>query len=56
MCGGIKTLTFGPRCDSLTTDVKSSHTHMNKTRQVKRTQMVATGRFTIRAFVTFSDC
>jgi len=31
-------------------------THTSKTRQVKRTQMVATARFTIRAFVTFSDC
>jgi len=27
-----------------------------KTRQVKRIQMVATGRFTIRAFVTSSNC
>ena len=31
-------------------------THTSKTRQVKRIQMVATGRFTIRAFVTFSNC
>ena len=31
-------------------------THTTKTRQVKRTQMVATAGFTIRVFVTFSDC
>jgi len=31
-------------------------THTSKTRQVKCTQMVATGRFTIHAFVTFSNC
>jgi len=31
-------------------------THTNKTRQVKRTQMVATARFTICAFVAFSHC
>jgi len=35
--------------------VKISNTR-GKTRQVKRTQMVATVRFTIRVFVTFSDC
>ena len=29
--------------------------HTSKTRQVKRTQMVATARFTISVFVTFSD-
>jgi len=31
-------------------------THTSKTRQVKRTQMVVTVRFTIRVFLTFSDC
>jgi len=31
-------------------------THTSKTRQVKRTQMFATARFTIRVFVTFPDC
>jgi len=30
-------------------------THTSKTRQVKLTHMAATGRFTIVAFVTFSD-
>jgi len=31
-------------------------THTSKTRHVKRTQMVVTVRFTIRVFLTFSDC
>jgi len=31
-------------------------THTSKTHQVKRTQMVANARFTIRAFATFSVC
>ena len=31
-------------------------THTSKERQVQRTPMVATARFTIRVFVTFSDC
>jgi len=35
----------------LTTNVNLTHT--SKTRQVKRTQMVACGRFTVRAFVIF---
>jgi len=30
--------------------------HTSKARQVKRTQMVPTARFTIRVFATFSDC
>jgi len=33
----------------------SSLIHRSKTRQVKRTQMVVTVRFTIRVFLTFSD-
>jgi len=37
-----------PRCKNLT--------HMSKTRQAKRTQMVATAMFTIHMFVTFPDC
>ena len=31
-------------------------THTRKSRQVQRTQMVATARFTILVLVTFSDC
>ena len=30
-------------------------THTSKTRQVKRTQLVATTKFTIRVFVTYSN-
>jgi len=65
MCGGIKTLStkaWGTLCDWLTTAIKVSHicaknlTNTSKTRQVKHTQMVATARFTIRVFGTFSDC
>jgi len=41
----------GPRCHSLTTAVKISH--MSTTRQIKRTQMVATPSFAIRVFVMF---
>jgi len=57
MCGGIKTL----KHNVWTTLRLAYHgckylTHTSKTRQVKRTHMAATGRFTIRAFVTFSDC
>jgi len=31
-------------------------TRTSKTRQVKRTQMAATAKFTIRVFVTLLDC
>jgi len=57
MCGGIKTLKHNVwttlwlayyGCKNLS--------HTSKTGQVKRTQMVAAGRFTIRVFITFSDC
>ena len=57
MCGGIKTLKHNVKtmlriayhsCKNLT--------HTSKTRQVKRTQMVATARITIRVFVTLSYC
>jgi len=34
----------------------TNRTHTTKKRQVKRTEMVATGRFTIHAFVTFWNC
>ena len=57
MCGGIKTLKHNMR----TTLQLAYHsgcknlTHTSKTRQVKRTQMVVTVRFTIRVFLTFSD-
>jgi len=57
MCGGIKTL----KHNVWTTLRLAYHgcknlTDTSKIRQIKRTQMVATGRFTILAFVTFSDC
>jgi len=39
----------------LQTAVKISHIRA-KHSQVERTRMVATARFTIRVFVTFSDC
>ena len=57
MCGGIKTLKHNVwttlwlayyGCKNLS--------HTSKTGQVKRTQMVAAGRFTIRVFIAFSDC
>jgi len=57
MYGGIKTLKY-----NFWTTLRVAHhgcknlTHTSKTRQVKRTQMVTTGRFTIVAFDTFSDC
>jgi len=57
MCGGIKTLKH-----NVSTTLRHAYhgcknlTHTSKTRQVKRTEMVATGGFTILAFVTFSDC
>jgi len=35
--------------------LEKSHTHMSKTRHTKRTQLVATVRFTIHAFFSFSD-
>jgi len=57
MCGDVKTL----KHNVWTTWRLAYHgcknlTHTSKTRQAKRTQLVATGRFMIRAFVTFSDC
>ena len=56
MCGGIKTLKHNVR----TTLQVAFHgcknlTHTSKTGQVKRTQLVATAKFTIRVFLTFSD-
>ena len=54
MCGGIKML----KHNVWTTLRLAYHgcknlTHTSKTRQVKRTQMVATGRFTIRVCYFF---
>jgi len=57
MCGGIKILKHNV-CTTLRLAYYGCKnlTHTSKTRQVKRTRMVATDRFTIRAFVNFSDC
>jgi len=57
MCGGIKML----KRNVWTTLQLAYHgcknlTHTSKTRQVKRTQMVATDRFTVRTFFPFSNC
>ena len=54
MRGGIKTLKHNV-WTTLRLDYHGCKnlTHTSKTRQLKRTQVVATGRFTIRAFVTF---
>ena len=54
MCGGIKTLKH-----NIWTTLRlvyhgcKNHTYTNKTRQLKRTQMVAAGRFMIRALLLF---
>jgi len=57
MRGGMKTFKHNVRtmlrlayhgCKNLT--------RTSKTRQVKRTQMAATAKFTIRVFVTLLDC
>jgi len=54
MCGGIKTLK-----NNVWTTLRLAYqgcknlTHTSKTRLVQHTQMVATGRFTVRAFVAF---
>ena len=57
MCSGIKTLKHNVRTKlRLAYHGCKNLTHTSKTRQVKRTQMVATARFTIRGFATFSDC
>ena len=57
MCGAIKTL----KHNVWTTLRLAYHgcknlIHTSKTHQVKRTQMVATARFTIHVFATFSNC
>ena len=57
MCGSIKTLKH-----SVMTTLRIAYhgcknlMHTIKTRQVKRTLMVATVRFIICVFVTFLDC
>ena len=56
MCGGIKTLKHNVRIMlQLAYHGYKNLTHTSKTRHVKRTQMVATVRFTIRMFLTFSE-
>jgi len=56
MYGGIKTLKHNVRTTlRLAYHGLQNLTHTSKTHQVKRTQMVASSRFTIRVFVTFSD-
>jgi len=57
MCGGIKMLKHNVRTMlPLTYHCCNNLTRTSKTRHVKRTLMVATARFTIRVFVTFSEC
>jgi len=57
MCNGIKTFKHNVRTTlRLAYQGCKNLTHTRKTRQVKRTEMVAAGRFTIRVFVTFSNC
>jgi len=56
MCSGIKTLKHNVRNTLQVAYHGSKHLiHRSKTRQVKRTQMVVTVRFTIRVYPTFSD-
>ena len=56
MCGGIKMLKHNVWITlRLAYHGCKNLTHTSKTRQVKLTHMAATGRFTIVAFVTFSD-
>jgi len=57
MCGGIKTLKHSVRTTlRLAYHSCKNLTHTSKTHQAKCTQTVATARFTIRVFITFSDC
>jgi len=59
MCGGMKTSKHNVMKAILRVayhGCKNLTTRTSKTRQVKCTQMVATTKFTIRVFVTFSDC
>jgi len=56
MGGGMKTLKHNVRITlQLACYGCKNLTHTSKTRHVKRTQMVATVRFTIRIFLTFSE-
>ena len=56
MCGGKKTLKHNMKTTlQLAYNGCKNLTHTSKTRQVKRTQMVVTARFTIRTFLSFSD-
>jgi len=56
MCGGMKTLKHNVRVTlQLAYYGCKNLTHTSKTCHVKRTQMVATVRFTIRIFLTFSE-
>ena len=55
VCGGIKTLKHNVRTNlQLAYHDCKNLIHTSKTRQVKRTQIVATVRFTICVFHTFS--
>ena len=55
--GGIKSLKHNVRTTlRLAYHGCKNITHKNKTRQVKRTHMFATAKFTIHDFLTFSDC
>jgi len=57
MCGDIKTSKNNVRTTlQLAYHGCKNLTHTSKTRQVQRTQLVVTVRFTIRVFLTFSDC
>ena len=55
MCGGIKTLKHIVKTTLQVAYHACKNIYRSKTRQVKRTQMVATARFTIRVYSTFSD-
>ena len=58
MCGGIKTIKHNKRIIMLRLAYHGykNLAHTSKTCQVKRTLKVATARFMIRVYVTFSDC
>ena len=56
MCGGIKTSKHNVRSTlQLAYHDCKKLTHTSKTRQVKRTQMIVTVKFTIRMFLIFLD-
>jgi len=55
MCSGIKTSKHNVRTTLQVAYHACKNIYRSKTRQVKRTQMVVTVRFTIRVYPTFSD-